>query len=290
MKIASNKLSDIYLYYKQELNSVYDESELYAIFELVCYTFLNYSTTDVKIKFHDRINQSEIIKIYDVVNELKTHKPIQYILGKSEFYHLPFQVNQHTLIPRPETEELVDMIIKDFSKLYKVSNAKIIDIGTGSGCIPIALKKHFSFADISGVDISESALEIAIKNAHLNSVEVDFFKLDILDSAISLTSGYDVIVSNPPYVLSSEMLDARVHDFEPHLALYVENNDPILFYKKIIDFCDKSLNSKGLLYFELNPLRAEEVKNYADTSNLFIFTELIADMSGKTRFLKAQKK
>jgi release factor glutamine methyltransferase len=290
VKIASNKLSDIYLYYKQELNSVYDESELYAIFELVCYTFLNYSTTDVKIKFHDRINQSEIIKIYDVVNELKTHKPIQYILGKSEFYHLPFQVNQHTLIPRPETEELVDMIIKDFSKLYKVSNAKIIDIGTGSGCIPIALKKHFSFADISGVDISESALEIAIKNAHLNSVEVDFFKLDILDSAISLTSGYDVIVSNPPYVLSSEMLDARVHDFEPHLALYVENNDPILFYKKIIDFCDKSLNSKGLLYFELNPLRAEEVKNYADTSNLFIFTELIADMSGKTRFLKAQKK
>jgi release factor glutamine methyltransferase len=244
----------------------------------------------VKIKFHDRINQSEIIKIYDLVNELKTHKPIQYILGKSEFYHLPFQVNQHTLIPRPETEELVDMIIKDFSKLYKVSNAKIIDIGTGSGCIPIALKIHFSFADISGVDISESALEIAIKNAHLNSVEVDFFKLDILDSAISLTSGYDVIVSNPPYVLSSEMLDARVHDFEPHLALYVENNDPILFYKKIIDFCDKSLNSKGLLYFELNPLRAEEVKNYADTSNLFIFTELIADMSGKPRFLKAQKK
>lgn len=280
----------MYLYYKQELSSVYDESELYAIFELVCYTFLNYSKTDVKLKFHERINQSEIIKIYDVVKELKTHKPIQYILGKAEFYNLNFFVNQHTLIPRPETEELVDMIIKDLSQLYKVSNAKIIDIGTGSGCIPIALKKHLSFADISGVDISENALEIAIKNAQLNSVQVDFFKLDILDSAISLSSGYDVIVSNPPYVLSSEMLDTRVHDFEPHLALYVEDNDAILFYKKIIDFCSNYLNSNGLLYFELNPLRAIEVKNYADTSNLFIFTELISDMSGKIRFFKAQKK
>lgn len=278
------------MYYKQELSSVYDESELYAIFELVCYTFLNYSKTDVKLKFHERINQSEIIKIYDVVKELKAHKPIQYILGKAEFYNLNFFVNQHTLIPRPETEELVDMIIKDLSQLYKVSNAKIIDIGTGSGCIPIALKKHLSFADISGVDISENALEIAIKNAQLNSVQVDFFKLDILDSAISLSSGYDVIVSNPPYVLSSEMLDTRVHDFEPHLALYVEDNDAILFYKKIIDFCSNYLNSNGLLYFELNPLRAIEVKNYADTSNLFIFTELISDMSGKIRFFKAQKK
>jgi len=114
--------------------------------------------------------------------------------------------------------------------------------------------------------------------------------MDILNPDVSFMLKLDVIVSNPPYVLKSELLESRVNDYEPHLALYVENNDPILFYKKIIDFCSKSLNSKGFLYFELNPHRAIEVKNYADTSNLFIFTQLISDMSGKSRFLKAQKK
>ena len=280
----------MYLYYKQQLDTVYDEAELYAIFELVCYTYLNYSKTDVKLKFQERINQSEIIKIYDVVKELKTNKPIQYILGNAEFYNLNFSVNQNTLIPRPETEELVNLIIKDLSSQSKLSSARIIDVGTGSGCIPIALKKNLPFSEVYGVDISEKALETAIKNAQLNSVEIDFFKLNILDSSISLSSKYDVIVSNPPYVLYSEILDTRVHDFEPHLALYVEDNDAILFYKKIIDFCSNYLNSNGLLYFELNPLRASEVKNYADTSNLFIFTKLITDMSGKIRFFKAQKK
>lgn len=280
----------MYVYYKQQLDTVYDEAELYAIFELVCYTYLNYSKTDVKLKFQERINQSEIIKIYDVVKELKKNKPIQYILGYAEFYNLNFSVNQNTLIPRPETEELVDLIIKDLSSQSKLSSAKIIDLGTGSGCIPIALKKNLPFSEVYGIDISEKALETAIKNAQLNSVEVDFFKLNILDFSDSLSSRYDVIVSNPPYVLSSEILDNRVHDFEPHLALYVEDNDAILFYKKIIDFCSNYLNSNGLLYFELNPQRASEVKNYADTSNLFIFTELITDMSGKIRFFKAQKK
>jgi release factor glutamine methyltransferase len=293
MKIASNKLSDLYEFYKAELLSVYDESELYAIFELVCEHYLGYTKTDTKLKFQENLNQSDVLKIYDTAKALKKGTPIQYIFGEADFYNLKFKVNSSTLIPRPETEELVDIIIKSHVSNL-TSDFSILDIGTGSGCIPITLKKHLAHAKVVGIDISEQALEVAKSNAKKNNVEVEFIKLNMLDiSQISnLTSHFSLIISNPPYVLQSEaiQMDNRVLDHEPHLALFVEDHDPIIFYKRIIDFCERNLLVKGCLYFELNPLYAKNVKNYANDSNLFNFTELINDMSGKQRFFKAQKK
>ncbi len=293
MKIATNKLSDLYEFYKTELLSVYDEDELYAIFELVCEHYLNYSKTDTRLNFQGNLNQSDVLKIYDTAKALKTGIPIQYIFGEADFYNLKFNVNSSTLIPRPETEELVDIILKSQTTNNFIPTT-ILDIGTGSGCIPIALKKHLPNAKVTGLDISEKALEIAKSNAIKNNVEVEFLNIDILASQSNNQKllSYNLIVSNPPYVLNSEAksMDARVLEHEPHLALFVEDNDPIIFYKRIIDLCQKHLDENGYLYFELNPLYANDVKNYANASKIFNFTEIIKDMSGKERFLKAQKK
>lgn len=290
MKIATNKLSDLYEFYKSELSSIYDEGELYSIFELVCEKYLNYSKTEVKQHFNENINQSNLINIYNAGVELKKGTPIQYILKEAYFYDLTFNVSNAVLIPRPETEELVDLIIKQFNT-QQSSLMSILDIGTGSGCIPISLKKHLPQAKVYGIDISEQALEVAKSNATKNNVEVEFFNLDILSNNQKLNT-YNLIISNPPYVLNSEaqQMDARVLEHEPHLALFVEDNDPIIFYKRIIDLCDKYLEEKGWLFFELNPLYAIDVKNYANDSKIFNFTEILNDMSGKQRFLKAQKK
>jgi release factor glutamine methyltransferase len=291
MKIASNKLSNLFIYYSLQLVDIYDKDELYAIFELVCEHYLGFSKLDVKTKINDNINQSELINIYNTCNELKTGKPIQYILEESYFFDLKLKVNSSVLIPRPETEELV-YLVNDTISQNKLKYFKIIDIGTGSGCIPIALKNNFINSDLYGIDVSEDALNVAITNAKINNIEVKFFLTDILKTQELNGSPYDIIISNPPYVLFSEskQMDMRVLDFEPSLALFVEENDPIVFYKKIIDLCLNSLSENGYLFFELNPLFANDVMIYADSSNLFKTIEIIKDMSGKERFLKAQKK
>ena len=305
MKIASNKLSDVYAFYKSELTSIYEKEELLSVFELVCETYLNYSKADVKQHFNENINQSDLLKIYDTCLELKTGTPVQYILKEAFFYESFFEVTPAVLIPRPETEELVDIIIADvrlqiIDSTINNQQSTILDIGTGSGCIPITLKKHFPAATVVGIDVSEKALEIAKRNALKHTVEVEFIKLDILtsfDISTSLNSSiqhsrFNIIISNPPYVLKSEagQMEKRVLSHEPHLALFVEDNDPIIFYKRIIDLCDNHLEKNGLLFFELNPLYAQAVNDYAIASNLFIFSEILLDMSGKQRFLKAQKK
>lgn len=291
MRIASNKLSELYTFYKNELSSVYDEGELYAVFELVCEKYLGFSKTEVRLKFEDKINQSNLINIYNTGVELRKGIPVQYILGEVDFYGLKFSVNSSTLIPRPETEELVDLIIKQL-KTYNSSLLSVLDIGTGSGCIPVTLKKHLPDAQVTGIDISDKALEVARSNAIKNQVDVELIQMDALASPFSIShSPFSIIISNPPYVLNSEarQMDARVLEHEPHLALFVEDDDPIIFYKRIVDLCETNLKSAGYLYFELNPLYASDVKNYANAANLFTFTELISDMSGKLRFFKAQR-
>ncbi|MBI3521392.1 MAG: peptide chain release factor N(5)-glutamine methyltransferase [Bacteroidetes bacterium] len=293
MRIATNKLSDLYEFYKTELCPIYDEEELYAIFELVCEHYLGYTKTDTRLKFQENLNQSDVLNIYDTAKALKTGAPVQYILGEAYFYNLKFRVNPSTLIPRPETEELVDLIINEL-KSYNSSLITILDIGTGSGCIPITLKKHLPHSKVTGIDISEKALEVAKFNAIKNNVDVKFLKQDILSDLNSslITQNLSLIVSNPPYVLQSEakQMDARVLDHEPHLALFVNDHDPIVFYKRIIDLCSSYLEEKGILFFEMNPLYANDVKNYANDSKIFNFIEILNDMSGKQRFLKAQKK
>ncbi len=292
MKIATNKLSDLFEFYKNELSSIYDEGELYSIFELVCEKYLNYSKQQVKQHFQENINQSNLINIYNAGIELKKGTPIQYILKEAYFYDLVFNVSNAVLIPRPETEELVDLIIKH--EANKNQLISVLDIGTGSGCIPISLKKHLPQTKVFGIDISEQALEVAKSNALKHNVDVVFIKQDILSPFTSslIAQNLSLIISNPPYVLNSEaqQMDTRVLEYEPHLALFVEDNDPIVFYKRIIDLCDKLLERNGWLFFELNPLYAIDIKNYANDSKNFNFTEILTDMSGKQRFLKAQKK
>ena len=289
MRIASNTLKDMIDFYHIELKSLYNNSEIEAIIRASFHQILGFSNTEITTKANTNINQSDLLKLYDSCKKLKQQIPLQYVLGEEWFYHLKFKVNKHVLIPRPETEELVDLIIKENNNA-----ASFLDIGTGSGCIPIAIKKNNEQASVFACDISPNALEIAKKNAALNSVEITFFEADVLNVktfAIHLQSTVDVIVSNPPYIKVTEKssLKKQVINFEPHLALFVEDDDAIIFYKKIIDLCHSKLKDGGRLYFELNPLSAEMVKAYALDAKLFKQVELIKDMSGNARFFRAVK-
>jgi release factor glutamine methyltransferase len=338
MKIASNKLSDLYEFYKSELLSMYDADELYAIFEIVCEKYLRFSRAELKQQFDSNINQSDLIFIYDAAKALKTGLPVQYILKEAFFYDSFFEVTPDVLIPRPETEELVDLVIKSISPGSLLTNHySLLDIGTGSGCIPITLKKQLPGIQAFGIDISEAALEVAKRNARKqlykknlvpfffffsfifppphhtpknpharkHQTEIHFQKIDVLApnasfQILNLTQlvpepvegHYSLIISNPPYIAHSEaaQMEQRVLAHEPHLALFVDNDDPIIFYRRIIDLCESCLAPGGHLFFELNPLFAVDIKNYADSVNFFNFAELMIDMSGKNRFLKAQKK
>ena len=193
------------------------------------------------------------------------------------------------MIPRPETEELVDYVLKENK------NAKTyLDVGTGSGCIPVSIKKNNPSGSVYGCDISTDALALAKKNAALNETEIIFFLADALNTEQLLQkteTNFDVIISNPPYIKYSEkeLMTPSVLDNEPHLALFVEGEDNIIFYKKIIDLCKYKLNNNGKLYFELNPLTADNVKEYSLKSKLFKKVELLKDLSGKVRFLRAEK-
>ncbi len=290
MKVASNRVGHIVDYFNSELSSVLDKGELQATIGNAFEYYLGFNRNEIALKLNENVNQSDLLDLYYCCKNLKTGKPLQYILNEAWFYNLKFYVNENVLIPRPETEELVDLIIKENRNCKS-----LLDIGTGSGCIPISINANIKTCKVSGCDISEQALLIAKKNAKTNNVEVNFFEIDILrelNSTNKLENNFDVIVSNPPYIKTSEKnsIGKNVLDHEPHLALFVEQDDDIIFYKKIIDVCKDSLKSGGRLYFELNPLTANTVKDYALKSNLFISEELVNDLSGKCRLLKAVKK
>lgn len=286
MRIASNKVKDLLAFFHSELKNLYPKTEIDELAFRVFEHYSGFKREDMVNKLDENVNQSELILIYDAAKALATAKPLQYILKEAYFYNFSFYVNEHVLIPRQETEELVEIIYKD----NKNANAHVLDIGTGSGCIPISLKCLIPSATVSACDISENALEVASKNSNKNKVEVNFFIADALNLNDTLPK-YDVIVSNPPYIKRSE--EEQIHDnvkkHEPHLALFVEENDAIIFYKRIIDFCCEHLNEKGKLYFELNPLTANEVDAYAISKKCFKTTELLNDMSGNIRFFKATK-
>lgn len=291
MRIASNKLQDILTYYTSELASVYEPDELRAVISQTFGHYLGYSATDISSKKQENLNQSDILKLYDCCKELKKNIPLQYVLGETVFYGLKFKVNPSVLIPRPETEELVDLILKDCKKLNETT-LDILDIGTGSGCIPVALKNKLPEANVSAIDISEDALLVAQQNAITNNTTVLLNRADILSNEAGyILDTYDIIVSNPPYIAKTEAIQMhdRVKNNEPSIALFVDNNDAIVFYKRIIELCKEHLNPSGTLYFELNPLFANDVKDIATKSNLFNEISLLKDMSGNVRFLKAEK-
>ena len=275
------KVSNILSYFRQELSAVADEREITSWYYISMDYLLVYNRSDCIINSNQVLNKSQLSKIKQIVAELKTHKPIQYIFGKTEFYGLKIKVNEHTLIPRPETEQLVDWILKE-------NFVAALDIGTGSGCIPIALAKHTD-AKVLAIDVSEDALLIAEENAKNNEVEINFIHQDILQT--NSLQKVDLIVSNPPYVLESEKekMQENVLDYEPELALFVEDKNPLIFYKKIASLAINFLNDNGKLFFEINEQFGQETIEIL-TDIGFVNIELKKDMNDMDRMIKAIKK
>lgn len=267
-----------------ELKKEYPEEEIGSFFYLLTESFLGLSRLQLALEPSRKLTVEETENFDNALKRLKKHEPVQHIIGETEFFGLKFLVNENVLIPRPETEELVQWILDEFSE--RKEKIRILDIGTGSGCIAISLAKTLPNAEVTTIDISEAAFETARKNAKLNGVSVEFIHTDILQLE-SLDRKYDVIVSNPPYVreLEKEQMHANVLDFEPEMALYVKDSDPLIFYDKITKLASQALNPGGALFFEINQYLADEtlalVKKYGFAG------ELRKDIFGNFRMLKA---
>jgi release factor glutamine methyltransferase len=288
MKIPNNRIQSIIDYFHLQLDDLYPKEEVTFFAFWALSELMGFSRSDMILRKDERISESEILTFIRIVKRLKKYEPIQYILGATEFYGMRLKVNKNVLIPRPETEELVDWIKLSHSQNHEL---KILDIGTGSGCIPIALKKHLPKSKVSGIDVSESALELAKENASANQVEVDFSNIDIRNKEEWKPLGkFDIIVSNPPYVLDKEKSEMRknVLDYEPELALFVEDDDPLIFYRYILDFTQSHLETDGEIYFELNENFGDDLKELCQQKG-FGNCELKKDLSGKIRMLRCSK-
>ena len=254
--------------FKSELLPIYDEHEIDSFFYIILEKIHNLKRIDLALNPEKVLDGIHLKQWKTIVSDLKTEKPIQYILGETEFYGLRFEVNENTLIPRPETEELVELIIVD-SRKSKVDSLKILDIGTGSGCIAVSLAANILNAEVYAIDVSEKALAVAQKNSEINNAKVNFINADILKINdlkelstfdFRLSTSFDIIVSNPPYVRNLEKVEIKpnVLAYEPHLALFVEDDDALLFYRKIAQLAKKNLNPNGKLYFEINQYLGKE--------------------------------
>ena len=281
------KLSQLKINFTTVLQGVYDKEEVHCFFYILCDFFLQYSRFEVSMALDTIVSAKNTTAFEKALLRLKKQEPIQYILGCTAFYGLTFTVNEHTLIPRPETEELVDWVLSNLHDQDSVLD--ILDIGTGSGCIAISLAKNIPTARVSGLDISEKALVVAQENAVKNQVLVSFCKKDILETT-ALKNKYDVMVSNPPYVrqLEKKAMNANVLGFEPGVALFVPNEDPLLFYRKIAQLAMVSLQTRGWLYFEINEYLSKEMDVLLKEIG-FANIEIKKDFREVPRMIKCQK-
>ncbi len=273
-------------YIKNELANTYPESEIKGFIRIIFESLLNLTYTDILLQKDRKVDVSDLEQIKKIIARLKLHEPIQYILGETEFYDLALKVNPSVLIPRPETEELVHWIINSEIK----SDARILDIGTGSGCIPLALKKNRSEMHVFAVDISEGAVDTAKANAEYNGLEVDFFQTDILSWKNYSWPKYDIIVSNPPYVRNSEkmQMENNVLEHEPDGALFVEDDNPLIFYLTIAEFAQVYLEENAFLFFEINEYLGEEMRTLLKGLG-YRNIELRKDVNGRDRMMRCQK-
>lgn len=250
MKWKNNLLRDLKTTFLAELEPLYGNNESKQLLNILIKHFFNLSRSQQALNQDFRLSESEILNLHWAVKDLKKYKPVQYIVGETEFMGLIFQVDGSVLIPRPETEELIELI----QKKEKNKDIKILDIGTGSGCIAISIAKILTKTSLTAIDVSVDALEIAKKNAKANDVEINFLLHDILNHKLNFSEKFDVIVSNPPYVRLSEKekMNENVLNFEPHLALFVADDNPLVFYEAIIKFASTNLRAKGRIYLEIN--------------------------------------
>lgn len=268
----------------EKIKNIYDQQEAKNIADLIIEEIVGLTRQDRLFKEATLVTETQTESIQKIINGLILHQPIQQLLGFAYFWNEKYLVTKDTLIPRPETEQLIDLIQKS-----KPNNQyyKILDIGTGTGCIPITLSKIYRDANITSVDISAEALSVATQNATLHQASINFQQLDFLHTdSQELLGLYDIIVSNPPYILVAEQeaMHPNVLDYEPHLALFVTDNDPLQFYKKIAHFGLKHLNPEGTIFLELNSVFGKETAAYFEA--LGYQTELFQDFQDKDRMLK----
>ncbi|WP_433833121.1 peptide chain release factor N(5)-glutamine methyltransferase [Flavobacterium anhuiense] len=244
----------------KELSPFYDAYEAESFFYLILEDKHQLRQIDLALNHELAFDENDFLIWDELLKQLKKEVPIQYLLGKTNFYGLDFEVNENVLIPRPETEELVEWIINENASPDKNKRIRILDIGTGTGCIAISLAKNLPNAEVFGIDVSKKAIETAKRNAITNNVDVTFMFLDILETE-EFTCQFDIIVSNPPYVRNLEKVEIKknVLDYEPHLALFVEDNDPLIFYRKIASLAQNGLQKNGKLYFEINQYLGKEM-------------------------------
>jgi len=276
------KLKDLKKDFITKLAITYPNEEILSIFKILCKQYMNMSPTKLLLAGEELINNKQIDMFSKAIIKLLNEEPIQYILKRTSFYGLEFICTPSALIPRPETEELVDWIVKS-----EKNEITILDIGTGTGCISVSLANH-NFFVVDALDVSISALDLAKQNAKKNNVDINFIEADILD--YTSKKQYDLIVSNPPYIrnLEKKKMQNNVLNFEPSLALFVEDDDPLVFYTSILDFANSNLSEKGSVYFEINENFSEEMKTLLYSYG-FIEIELKKDSFGKNRFVRGLK-
>ena len=288
MKVPSNLVKDIRNHYCEQLCSIYDKDEANAMILILLEHYFSIDRVKMALEPQLRLSESEMLTFHFAVKDLLKNKPIQYIIGETEFCDLKFKVNENTLIPRPETSELVMKIV---NRQQSTDNrlCSILDIGTGSGCIAISLAKMISGSKVFALDISEKALEVAKENAINNEADVTFIHDDILSLRNKIDTKFDIIVSNPPYVRELEKADMRdnVLKWEPHNALFVSDNDPLIFYRKILEFAKTHLKENGEVWFEINEYLGKEMTDLCKEMG-FSQIETLNDFRGKERILSVR--
>ncbi len=283
-------ISEIKKIFSKELSALYNSGESAKIFTVFAQKILDLDRFQQRINGNQNLSEKEEMEFQEILTSLKTGKPFQQILGETEFYGLKFFVDEHVLIPRPETEELLELAME---KMQESRNKKqdggfkILDIGTGSGIIPIVLKKHFPKAEVSAIDFSEDALKMAKRNADFHEVEIEFIHKDYLSE--NFIGVFDVIISNPPYIGIEEEVEIAdsVKEFEPKMALFSPTSNALIFYEKIAEDCKNHLAENGLVFLEINQKLGQE------TRELFVDVlsevELLKDISGNERFVWGRK-
>lgn len=285
-----NNIKEYREWFKEELLAYYDEREIDAFFLRLMEEWEELDRITLAMEPGYELSEKSVDGLPLVVEQLKRYRPIQYILGKAWFYDLELEVNEHVLIPRPETEELVQWIISNLAS-RKNEKLRILDIGTGSGCIALALKNHFPQAEITAIDMSASSLEVAKRNAENLELPVNFQQIDMMEKEqTARLAAYDVIVSNPPYVREQEkaFMQKNVLDYEPENALFVPDSDALKFYRLIADFCVKHLIDNGTLYLEINEAMPNEL---IELLKEYQFSDILVkkDINEKARMVKAEK-
>jgi len=287
MDYGDNLLLHLKKQWQKRLEDIYPVADANQLIQLLIQHELKLSRVQQALHPDYRLNESELLSLHQAIKRLRKEEPIQYIIGYADFYGLQLRVNPSVLIPRPETEELVDLILKENQK----KDVRILDIGTGSACIALALKKYMPAAEVQAIDISEEALKVAKDNAKHNHLEVKFNRCNILEETTCLSdSVFDIIVSNPPYVTEKDRLHMQknVVNFEPHIALFVKDLDPLLFYRHIAQFALIHLNKQGKLYFEINESFGKETLQLLNNLR-FEKVKLHNDIHNKARFVGAYR-